>query len=156
MIDQNIDIKELIKHKKFMLVCFISTRLSGDPLQSGVTWYYLQSVILELIIKIYYELDVQKEAPFTHDLLKVFGYLNEDTKRFIEQKFNEARERKEEIFKRITDDVIHHELHEVLALNQNLIKNLKYDAMGVKANSSADGIFYKEIVENIERKNNNL
>jgi len=61
------EIQKLVKKKMFLIDCFLSTgklQSMGDPdsvLKLGVTNYFLSSVILELLIKILYELEYRKK-----------------------------------------------------------------------------------------------
>lgn len=49
---------------------------------------YLQAFILELIIKIFYELDTGKCAPHKHELNYFYAKLNPSTRELIQKEFN--------------------------------------------------------------------
>jgi hypothetical protein len=103
-----------------------------------------------------FELDCRKTAPFTHDLPAIFGQLDQSTKTFLEDSFYEARERRTHQFTSVSDNVQFQSLEDVLAANESTVKNFKYDAVATRSNSSADALFYREVVEFIEDKVNNL
>lgn len=150
----NEEILKSISSKKFMLFSFANTRMtSQEPLYAGVTGYFIVAIMTELIIKIFYELDNLKQAPFTHDIHKLYNWFSTETKKNIEEKYNEARKRSQEFYKnqKITDVIIH-ELNDVLKENPKLIKDFKYNAMWVKANYAIDWIFLKEIFDEIDKR----
>ncbi|MEP3389390.1 MAG: hypothetical protein ABJO02_14445 [Reichenbachiella sp.] len=122
-------------------------------LKHAVTNHFLLSVILELIIKTFYELDNQETAPFTHNLTKVFEKLSNESKTELTTSYDRARNRKCELFK-ISNiaNVEFHSLDKVLANNETTVKNFKYDAMETNSNSSIDNIFLKETFELLDKK----
>jgi len=146
------ELKQLVSKKMFLIDCFLVTgtlKTENNPdliLKHGVTNYFLGSVILELLIKILYELDYKKQAPFTHNILKIFEELKQQTKSIVQEKYDQARKRKEEVFKKIDKSVTFPPLHEVLTSNEQFIKDFKYNAMASKTNSAIDGVFYNEII----------
>ena len=151
------EIKEVVKKKHFLVGSFLYTASlpCGDApeqvLKHYVTGHFLQAVVLELIIKLLYELDLNKNAPFTHNIMNLFNELKQETKDLLELRFDEARNRRRKQFQGIKD-VKFHPLQDVLINNEMTIKNFKYDAMGVHSNSSADGIFYNEVFKYIDKK----
>lgn len=152
------EIKKIVSKKMFLIECFLSTaklKSNGSPdsvLKLGVTNYFLGSVILELLIKILYELEHKKQAPFTHNILKIFEQLDTKTKSFVRAKYDAARKRQEKIFERINDEVLFPPFHKLLESNERFIKNFKYDAMGSKINSAIDGKFYTELFNYINEE----
>lgn len=154
----NQEILKSINSKRFMLLSFVNTRMtSQEPIHAWVTWYFLWAIILELIIKIFYELEYKKHAPFTHDVYKLYNWFSAETKKFIEEKYNEARRKKQDFYKNNNiNDVTIHELSDVLKENPKLIKDFKYNAMWVKANYAIDGIFLKEIFDEIDKRIKNI
>lgn len=147
---QDVEIVESVRKKRFLINAFLhsASRPSGGgselALKHAVTGYFLQAVTFELLIKILFALDQKKEAPFTHNLLKLYRDLKSSTREFIENKYDEARERRRQQCAQI-QDVDFHPLDTVLRNNEKTVKNFKYDAMGVDSNSSIDSIFYNEI-----------
>ena len=154
------ELQNLVSKKIFLIECFLATGKlqTGDnpdlALRHGATNYYLGSVILELLIKILYELEFRKQAPFTHNILNIYEQLSTDTKLFVRTKYDEARNRQETIFAKIDNDVSFPPFHQLLESNEDFIKNFKYDAMGSKTNSAVDGEFYAELFNfiNAERE----
>lgn len=155
---KNDELKQLVSQKMFLIECFLftgtlKTKNNQDQvLKHGVTNYYLGSIVLELFVKILFELNFKKQAPFTHNALKVFEGLKNPTKSFVRSKYDEARERKVEIFKKIDKTVSFPPLHQVLEANENFIKNFKYNATASKSNTSADAIFYNELIRYINNE----
>jgi hypothetical protein len=154
---RNAPIAELVQKKTFLISAFLhsaSLPSGGGPdstLKHAVTGHFLQAVMLELIIKAFYELDLRKAAPFNHDIATLFQQLTQGTKNFLNLRFDEARERQKRQFVGI-DDIKFHSLQEVLSNNEKTVKNFKYDAMGAGSNSSADGEFYREVLQSIQAK----
>jgi len=159
---KDVEIQEQVKKKLFLLNSFLHTASlpsggeSDSALKHSVTVHFLQSVVMELIIKVFFELDCKKAAPFTHNLPKIYKNLSADTKSMLEEKFNEARKRREQQFAMISSDVVFHSLSDVLINNEKTVKNFKYDAMAVQFNSSADNAFYKEVIDYIKMKESRL
>ncbi len=155
------EIKQQVQKKRFLIDAFLysASLPSGagrdQVLRHSVTRYYLQAVVLELVIKMFYELDLRKPAPFTHNLVNLFNELNKETKDFGVAKFDEARNRRRKQFEQIKD-VEFHPLQDVLANNEMIVKNFKYDVIGVPSNSSVDGTFYDEVFKYIDRKISDL
>ena len=146
------EIMERVRKKKFLMDAFLHTcshaggQGPDSALKNDVTSHFLQAVIFELMVKTLYELDVKAEAPFTHDLTKLFGGLNSDTQNELINRFNEARERQKKQFDKMgIVDVAFHALEDILSNNEKTIKNFKYDAIGVRSNTSADGTFYHDM-----------
>lgn len=156
------ELNKLVSKKFFLIECFLATgklQTENDPdtiLKHGVTNYYLSSVILELLIKILYELEFRKQAPFKHNILKIYEQLSTDIKSFVRAKYDEARKRKEKIFKEIDSTVSFPPFHQLLESNEDFIKNFKYDAMGSKTNSAVDGVFYVEMFNFINAEKEKL
>lgn len=152
------EIRKQTHTKLFIIDSFrytISLLPNNNPdliLKHNVTVYFLNSIILELLIKILYEIDCKEEAPFTHNLSKIYEKLNIDTRDIFEKKYNKARKRKNQLFAKIPDNIKFHSLATVLANNEKIIKNFKYDAMAVSSNYSIDDIFYNEIIDYIKIK----
>jgi len=152
------EIIQIASKKMFLINCFLFTSALNpgegpEPtLKHGVTGYYLQSIILELFVKIFYELDFKEQSPFTHNILNIFKQLKKDTRSLFRSKYDEARERKVKAFEKVDTSVTFPPLEDVLAANEAFVKNYKYDAMGSKSNSSVDGIFYQELVNSINKR----
>lgn len=122
---QDAEVERQVKKKRFLIDAFLCTssiKASDGPdkvLKHAVTSHFLQAVILELIIKLLYELNQKDTAPFTHNILRVFNELNQDTKDHLVSKFDKARARQQEQFGGI-DDVQFYPLEDVLANNKKL------------------------------------
>jgi len=159
---KNEEIKENISKKMFLIKSFLFTAsmsTGANPLgvlSHGVTTYFLQSIVMELIVKILYEINFKKPAPFNHNILKIFNSLNKEYKEFVELKFTEAIERRNKQFKGIDKDVQFHNFKDVLTSNEKIIKDFKYEAKAAKTNSSVDNIFYNEVMNFINKQLNML
>lgn len=60
----------------------------------AVTTHFLQAIIMELIIKTLFELNYKETAPYSHNILKVFNSLNQDTRSELATLYDRARIRK--------------------------------------------------------------
>lgn len=151
------DLKISVEEKKFMLEAFLYAISNIDfrP-EYYVVPLYLRAFILELIIKIFYELDQKKPSKKTHNILEIFQNLNDDSKKFIESKFNEVRKNNIKKFETIDKAVIFHTLEEVLKSNHVMVTNFKYDGKFNRLNPSTNDIFYKEILRQIKDRVKNL
>lgn len=154
----NEQLKERVRKKRFLVdallnACAAPSEADGDAaLKHAVVSHYLQAVCLELIVKTLFELDCRKEAPYTHNLTELYGQLSKDTRAAFEKSYDDARVRRRQQFNEIGDDVVFHPLADVLANNAQTVRDFKYDAMGVKSNYPADGRFYDDVFELIERE----
>jgi HEPN domain-containing protein len=154
---QDAEIAELVRKKRFLINAFLfSGSLSpgagpDSALKHAITGHFLQAVVLELLVKILFELDTKKQAPFTHNLPKVYKELDSTTRKKIEDSYGLARERKRQLFANIPD-VTFGPLSDVLRNNETIVKNFKYDAMGVESNSAFDAEFYNEISSYIDQR----
>lgn len=98
--------KKLFLINSFLHTCSLkSNNNPNDILKYAVSNYFLQAVVLELIIKILYELDQKDTAPFTHNILKIFNKLNQNTKDHLISMHEKARMRHKQQFIKI--DWIH-------------------------------------------------
>jgi hypothetical protein len=149
------EFKERIRKRRFLMDAFLYTsslRGGSDEksvLKQAVTGYYLQAVVLELVIKMLYELDRKKAAPFSHRLGDIFHAINQESQEFLEARFDEARDRRRKQFAKF-EDVVFHPLGQVLSNNERIVRDFKYEAVGVPVNSAADGRFYREICDYID------
>ncbi|MDN3562719.1 hypothetical protein [Vreelandella neptunia] len=154
---QGAEVAEAVRKKRFLInaLLFSASLPSGggsDPaLKHAVTGHFLQAVVLELLVKIFYELDTNKGAPFTHNLPRIYRDLKSATQQHIEAKYDEARERKRKLFVQIPD-VTFHPFSDVLRNNEKTVKNFKYDGMGVDSNSAFDSTFFQEIFSYIDQR----
>lgn len=154
---QDAEIVEEVGRKRFLIDAFLYSaslpagRGPDASLKHAVTGHFLQAVVLELIIKAFYELDLRRRAPFTHNVVRLYRQLRQESREFLESAFEEARERRGQQFSGI-EDVEFHPLEHVLQNNETTVKNFKYDAKGVPSNSAADGTFYRIVRQRIEDK----
>lgn len=155
------EILTLIKQKRSIMDSFLYTiNISSnfreshkESLHSALTATYLKAVILELILKILCELDTKKQAPFTHDLQRVFNLLNMNTKNFLTESYSRAVCRRQSQFKTVDPTLEFPPLKEILRSNADIVKNFKYGTLtsGFK-NASSDNVFYKELFDFIDKK----
>ena len=154
---QGAEIANAVRKKCFLIKAFLfsASLPSGEApdsvLKHGVTSHFLQAMVLELLVKIFFELDTNREAPFTHNLPKLYKKLRSATQQHIEAKYNEAHERKCQRFVQVPD-VTFHPFSDVLQNNEKTVKNFKYDAMGVDSNSAFDSTFFQEVFAYIDQR----
>ena len=159
-------IEEIIKNKKIMMEGFI---LSHSYLFSVTTFpnlenvervkissslIYISSIIRELIIKILWEIDNKKKAKHTHDILKLYQELNNETKEKIISSWKNVIERQKKLTQE-TDkiDIKFSSIEEMLKGNEYTIKNFKYSGyFAAKIGQASTPAFYKEMLEYIELK----
>ena len=155
---QNAQIIKLVKDKVFLIDSFLLTSSlnpsaeSERVLRHAVTGIFLNSVVMELIVKIYYELDHKKLAPFSHNVLNLFNQLKSKTRNDLVEAYNEARDRKYKAFENIEGDFTFPPIEDVLKENEKIIKNFKYSPTAGTSNSSVDGAFYEKIMNDIKER----
>ncbi len=131
---KNEEIRKQVNKKIFLIRSFLYTSSlppgegPDSALKHSTSSHFLQSVVLELIIKMIYELSLKKAAPYSHNVLKMYNDLDKQARKFLEERFNQARDRKKKMFSEIDKSVIFHSLTDVLDSNEKTIKNFKYDA----------------------------
>ena len=87
--------------------------------------FYLQSLVLELTIKIFYQLDLKKTHKRTHDIEALFKVLKFDTRNFITNEFNKNVQNNLSKFPKDLD-IYEPKLEEALQNNADMVKNFKY------------------------------
>ena len=154
---QDAEVAEFVRKKQYLVNAFLFSGslppgAGPDPARKhAVTGHFLQAVVLELLVKMLFELDMKKQAPFTHNLPKVYKELKASTQKHVEDSYDLARERKRQQFSNIPD-VTFGSLADVLRNNEKTVKNFKYDAMGDDSNSAVDAEFYNEILSYIDQR----
>jgi len=135
MKDQNQALLSKIQHKLFNLKSLFSVLKLIDTeikkvkpeniIQYIPSKIYLESFAFELIIKIFYELDLKNEAPKTHDIDELFSKLNRESTNFIKNKFDNINIKKIKNLPKDLD-VYKPNFEEVLKNNSEIVKNFKY------------------------------
>jgi len=135
MKNQNQALLSKIQHKLFnlkslfLVLELIDTKIKEVKPQNKIQYIpskiYLESFAFELIIKIFYELDLRNEAPKTHDIKKLFYELNRESTDFIKNKFDNINIKK---FGNLPKnlDVYEPNFEEVLKNNSEIVMNFKY------------------------------
>lgn len=152
---------KLFMAESFIMSASLHPPASIDPNlrpKYAVSGHFLQSLTLELIIKMLYVLHVQQAAPFTHNIKNLFNKLDTKTKKFLNSTYDDAREKKRKIFAAINKDkpvaqqVTFPPLLKILEQNDYLVKDFKYNASakGAKSNSAMDGEFYQKVFDYIK------
>ena len=156
---QNYELSPGLHQKRFLIGSFLhSINLPGsdDPkllLKQRVTNHFLEAMVLELLIKMLFEMDQRQDAPYTHQLPKIYEKLNKATQAVIEESYDKVRHRTQKMFSRSQiPDVIIHPLDTILKENEKLVKNFKYDAQATGSNPVFDNRFYKEILSYIDHR----
>ena len=113
----------------FLVLELIDTKIKEVKPQNKIQYIpskiYLESFAFELIIKIFYELDLRKEARKTHNIEELFYELTEESMDFIKNKFDDI---KIKIFGNLHKnlDVYEPNFEEVLKNNSEIVMNFKY------------------------------
>jgi hypothetical protein len=150
--------KERLRKRIFLIRSFLHTishRQGGGPevvLQYAVAGYFIKSVILELIIKTLYESDRRCTAKKTHDILSIYNELGDESKKFLHQQFQESKDKLAQRFESIDETISFGTFEEVLASNEGIIKDFKYDGMASSTNSPIDGPFIGAALRHLEER----
>ena len=89
---------------------------------------FLEALCFELSIKAYYQMDNRVKPSNTHNLLELFEKLNEETKGFIQKKFDDIIISQKENIEKITGEKMFEiSLKGVLEHNSHLIVNFRYE-----------------------------
>ena len=135
MKNQNQALLSKIQHKLFnlkslfLVLELIDTKRKEvkpqNQIQYAFSKIYLGSFAFELIIKIFYELDLRKEARKTHDIEELFYELTKESMDFIKNKFDNINIK---IFGNLPKnlDVYEPNFEEVLKNNSEIVMNFKY------------------------------
>lgn len=116
--------------------------------------HFMQAISLELMVKILYIADHKQSAPLSHEIKNLFNSLNDDTKEFIENLYNEARKRHQALFegKASEETITFPTLIKILEQNEDMIQDIKHDAI-LKADKFAmDGEFYQNVFAYLRNK----
>jgi hypothetical protein len=159
------NIKDQVRRKRFLIDSFLFTinldlpfgpddiKYADAVLKRAATAHFLRAIILELIIKIQFELDNNKKAPFIHDLEELYSCLEEDTQKMLTDNYDEARERYRKWFVAAEiEDVHFHPLEKVLANNKTTVVHFKYDAMAVDSNDVIDEAFCSAVFKHVDKR----
>lgn len=137
---RRLDHKDKINNKGSCLKCNINLKsfllvlelIEGVKLQNIFQYLpakiYLESFAFELNIKIFYELDLGCKAPEIHEIDRLFCKLNEESKNFIKNKFDDINIKNIKRFKNLHKnlDIYEPNFEEVLKNNSEIVKNFKY------------------------------
>ncbi len=153
------EILNLVKPKNHLMHSFWHT-LSRDPgkdpkdfLLFTTTGYFLRHLILELMIKILFELDNRKQAPTNHRIFDQFKKLKEKTQRELIENYDKARNREDTLIKKRGENkVLFPPFQTVLQVNPKVVVAFKYDAKGRKENFALDYHFMMDIHEMIQQR----
>ena len=178
MKNQNQALSSKIQHKLFNLKSFllvlelIDTKINEvikvkpqDIPQYVTSEIHLEAFAFELIIKIFYELDLREEAPKTHNIEDLFKELNKENRNFIKNTFHDDINKKlrtfhDNINKKLRKlhknlDVYMPDFEEVLKNNSEIVMNFKYTSKLPNASIvslSFLRVLYKELVKRSKNK----
>lgn len=118
--------------------------IKNDFLDINTTCYFLNSVIFELIIKILWEINHNKECTFTHDLRKLFSELSEESQKFLQQNYSQFKTQVESAIDSVTggvnENINYCDLDEALDINKKIVMNFKYEMTPSSKNSLFNNI----------------
>ena len=96
----------------------------------AVTCHMLYSIVFEIMIKVVWALDNQKECRFTHDIATLYNELNEKSRQQVRNTYCEETAALREIGKiirrKFDKTVEFHSLDEALEANEDTMKGFKY------------------------------
>ena len=115
-------------------------------LSRGITCHLLYTIVFEIVVKVIWELDNQKECPFIHNLVKLYSELSPDSQQEIVALYDFAAKalaesggtRDDGTRVQIGRLVRLQSLDEALEANEDTMKNFKYD-LQFKGKSSIFG-----------------
>lgn len=118
--------RTMITH--FLTGTFLNTGNETEPLSRAAVSWFLERIILEILIKIIYELDTGGEAPHHHNILELFQKLNIEVRGNIEAIYDRARTQQEECFSNMAERPPLPSFQDVLKTNRHIVTTFKYEA----------------------------
>jgi HEPN domain-containing protein len=113
---------------------------------------FLEAVAFELAIKIYFEIDNNKEAPHTHNLGEIFPKLSETTRKDIENFFAQEVVVKAKLMENVIGKKLYiPEFKEAISNNSEMVMNFKYRPVLPNGSLINLGFLYK-IYRNLENR----
>lgn len=116
--------------------------LQNDYLPINETCYFLNAVIFELLIKIFYELETNKVCEKTHNLKKIYDKLSDTNKKFIRDEYQKVKNKLKKDMSQA--DITYCNLNEALKQNHKIVTDFKYK-MQIDLKNVA---FYNLVVNN--------
>ena len=115
------------------------------------TCYFLNAIIFELLIKIFYEKNRNESSEKIHNLKKIYGKLCTETQDFIKCAYNELKknvEREIAVAARQQQNIniTYCDLNEALSHNGDIVTNFKYQQTFNKKNSVFSVVIKPELV----------
>ncbi len=114
-----------------------------------ITIIFLHFNILELIIKIVYEIDKDKIAPYTHNIFKIYNDLSERYQKYLENEFEKINIKSKKIL--TSTNIKYNSFKDVLKSNENNIKNFKYTSK-ISENTTLLFSYINKILNKIENE----
>ena len=160
--NQNQIIIQDVKHRLFSLKSFLCVlKLIEKKVEPQEIIQYVSSKIcikaicFELILKIFYLLDKNQGHPTNHNIKDIFNNLNDETKKLIEQEFNnKIIEPTKEIAKKHGKALYVPDFQETLLHNEKIVTNFKYDST-LKNGSIVNTAFIESLCAKIESRIDN-
>jgi hypothetical protein len=116
---------------------------------------YIEAICFELILKIFYLLDKNQRHPTDHSIKDIFNNLNDETKKLIEQEFNnKIIEPTKEIAKKHGKALDVPDFQKTLSHNKKIVTNFKYDLI-LKNGSIVNTAFIESLYAKIESRIDN-
>lgn len=105
--------------------------IENDFYQINKVCYFLNAVVFELIVKIFYEIDNNKECPRHHNLKNIYKELSGESQKFVKDKYEELKKETENFLRVKNDDssleLSYADFQKVLKTNGEIVMHRKYD-----------------------------
>ncbi|MBN7820323.1 hypothetical protein [Bowmanella yangjiangensis] len=116
--------------------------IRDDFFQINATCYFLNAVVFELIVKIFWEIDNGRECRHTHLLDKLYPELSDGSRAFLENQYITLKNEVESTLKNAKGksdlNITYADLESALVTNKEVVMDYKYE---MKPNSS-NSVFY--------------
>ena len=112
--------------------------LENDFFQLNSTCYFLNSVILELLIKIFWEIEKSKECPHTHSIENLYSQLSKDSQDFLSSKYTELKIQLEHKINSSSPNDLglnYSNFETILSSNKKVVMDYKYEMKPNSENS---------------------
>ncbi|MDO3386332.1 hypothetical protein QWI17_10825 [Gilvimarinus sp. SDUM040013] len=118
--------------------------IRDDFFQINATCYFLNAVVFELIVKIFWEIDNGRECRHTHLLDKLYPELSDWSRAFLENQYitlkNEVESTLKDAKGKSDLNITYADLESALVTNKEVVMDYKYEMKPNSSNSVFDSI----------------
>lgn len=118
--------------------------IRDDFFQINATCYFLNAVVFELIVKIFWEIDNGRECRYTHLLDKLYPELSDGSREFLENQYITLKNEVESTLKNAKGksdlNITYADLESALVTNKKVVMDYKYEMKPNSSNSVFDNI----------------